>query len=81
MAITIRDIDQHYYMIEALKSLTETNVTTKALIKGGYLAVEIGEQLEQETIRRLKAEKELAELKEKVTIFIKSKEALMKSIG
>ena len=81
MAITIRDIDQHYYMIEALKFLTKTNVTTKALINGGYLAVEIGEQLEQETIRRLKAEKELAELKEKVTIFIKSKEALIKSIG
>ncbi|WP_305809808.1 hypothetical protein [Photobacterium kishitanii] len=57
MAITIRDIDQHYYMIEALKSLTETNVTTKALIKGGYLAVEIGEQLEQETNRRLKSRK------------------------
>ncbi|CEO39228.1 hypothetical protein C0Z01_09585 [Photobacterium kishitanii] len=81
MAITIRDIDQHYYMIEALKSLTETNVTTKALIKGGYLAVEIGEQLEQETNRRLKAEKELAELKEKITLFIQSKEALIKSIN
>ncbi|KJG11687.1 hypothetical protein UA38_04545 [Photobacterium kishitanii] len=81
MAITIRDIDQHYYMIEALKSLTETNVTTKALIKGGYLAVEIGEQLEQETNRRLKAEKELAELKEKVALFIQSKEALIKSIN
>ncbi|WP_305845774.1 hypothetical protein [Photobacterium kishitanii] len=73
MAITIRDIDQHYYMIEALKSLTETNVTTKALIKGGYLAVEIGEQLEQETNRRLKAEKELAELKEKITLLSKVK--------
>ncbi|PSU24616.1 hypothetical protein C9J21_04340 [Photobacterium phosphoreum] len=81
MAITIRDIDQHYYMIEALKSLTETNVTTKALIKGGYLAVEIGEQLEKETIRRLKAEKELLELKEKILLFIQSKDALMKSIN
>lgn len=67
-------------MIEALKSLTETNVTTKALIKGGYLAVEIGEKLEQETILRLKAENELAELKEKIAFFIQSKEALMKSI-
>ncbi|MCD9509838.1 hypothetical protein [Photobacterium phosphoreum] len=81
MAITIRDIDQHYYMIEALKSLTETNVTTKALIKGGYLAVEIGEQLEKEINRRLKAEKELLELKEKITLFIQSKDALMKSIN
>ncbi|MEC6797395.1 hypothetical protein VXS03_10050 [Photobacterium sp. S4TG1] len=81
MAITIRDIDQHYYMIEALKSLTETNVTTKALIKGGYLAVEIGEKLEKETILRLKAETELAELKEKIAFFIQSKEALLKSIG
>ena len=81
MAITIRDIDQHYYMIEALKSLTETNVTTKALIKGGYLAVEIGEQLEKETILRLKAEKELLELKGKISLFIQSKDALMKSIN
>ncbi|KJF86927.1 hypothetical protein GLP30_19810 [Photobacterium phosphoreum] len=81
MAITIRDIDQHYYMIEALKSLTETNVTTKALIKGGYLAVEIGEQLEKEINRRLKAEKELLELKEKIALFIQSKDALMKSIN
>lgn len=81
MAITIRDIDQHYYMIEALKSLTETNVTTKALIKGGYLAVEIGEQLEKETILRLKAEQELNELKEKIVSFIQSKEALLKSIN
>lgn len=80
MAITIRDIDQHYYMIEALKSLTETNVTTKALIKGGYLAVEIGEKLEQETIRRQQAEKELIELKEKISTFINSKEELIKSI-
>ncbi|OBU12830.1 hypothetical protein AYY19_07885 [Photobacterium aquimaris] len=80
MAITIRDIDQHYYMIEALKSLTETNVTTKALIKGGYLAVEIGEKLEQETIRRQQAEKELIELKEKISSFINSKEELIKSI-
>lgn len=80
MAITIRDIDQHYYMIEALKSLTKTNVTTKALIKGGYLAVDIGDKLEQETILRLKAEKELAELKEKVAFFIQSKEALLNSI-
>ncbi len=81
MAITIRDIDQHYYMIEALKSLTDTNVTTKALIKGGYLAVEIGEKLEQETLLRKKAEQELAELKEKITFFIQSKEALRKAIN
>ena len=81
MAITIRDIDQHYYMIEALKSLTETNVTTKALIKGGYLAVEIGEQLEKEINRRLKAEKELLELKDKIALFNQSKDALMESIN
>ncbi|MCP4957114.1 MAG: hypothetical protein GY919_16170 [Photobacterium aquimaris] len=80
MAITIRDIEQHYYMIEALKSLTETNVTTKALIKGGYLAVEIGEKLEKETIRRQQAENELIELKQKISIFINSKEELIKSI-
>ena len=81
MAITIRDIEQHYYMIESLKSLTKTNVTTKALIKGGYLAVEVGEQLEQETLLRKKAEQELAELKGKIAFFIQSKEALLKSIG
>ena len=42
MAITIRDLDQHYFMIEELKALTNSNVTTKALIKGGYLAVDLG---------------------------------------
>ncbi|MEC6814405.1 hypothetical protein [Photobacterium toruni] len=81
MAITIRDIEQHYYMIEELKSLTKTNVTTKALINGGYLAVEIGKKLEQETILRIKAEEELSELKEKVLSFIQSKEALLKSVN
>ncbi len=56
-------------MIEALKSLTETNVTTKALIKGGYLAVEIGEQLEQRLNRRPKA-KELAGIRKKKLPFL-----------
>lgn len=80
MAITIRDIDKHYYMIESLKSLTESNVTTKALIKGGYLAVDLGQQLEEERLKRKKAESELQELKEKFTSYIKSKEALLNAL-
>lgn len=80
MAITIRDIDQHHYMIEALKSLTGSNVTTKALIKGGYLAVDIGDKLEKETAQRIKAEKELEELKEKIASYFQSKEELMNTL-
>ncbi len=80
MALTIRDVDQHYYMIESLKSLTESNVTTKALIKGGYLAVDLGQQLEDERIKRIKAETELKELKEKFAAYIKSKDELLNAL-
>ncbi|WP_064604164.1 hypothetical protein [Photobacterium sp. J15] len=77
MAITIRDIEQHYFMIEELKQLTESKVTTKALIKGGYLAVDIGKQLEEEKEKRLKAEAELAELKATISQYLDSKQALI----
>ncbi|PQJ66916.1 hypothetical protein [Photobacterium angustum] len=80
MAITIRDIDKHYYMIESLKSLTNSNVTTKALINGGYLAVELGQQLEEERLKRIKAESELQELKQKFSSYIKSKEELLDAL-
>ncbi|PSV53721.1 hypothetical protein [Photobacterium sp. GB-1] len=80
MAITIRDIDKHYYMIASLKSLTNSNVTTKALIKGGYLAVDLGQQLEDERLKRIKAESELQELKQKFSSYIKSKEELLDAL-
>ncbi|EAS64618.1 hypothetical protein C0W92_15175 [Photobacterium angustum] len=80
MAITIRDIDKHYYMIESLKSLTNSNVTTKALINGGYLAVDLGQQLEDERLKRIKAESELQELKQKFSSYIKSKEELLDAL-
>ncbi len=80
MAITIRDIDKHYYMIESLKSLTNSNVTTKALINGGYLAVDLGQQLEEERLKRIKAESELQELKQKFSSYIKSKEELLDAL-
>lgn len=77
MAITIRDVDQHYYMIEELKSLTESNVTTKALIKGGYMAVELGKQLEQEKENRIKAEQALSDLQQKIQHYLASHQALI----
>ena len=80
MAITIRDLDQHYYMIEDLKKLTKSNVTTKALIQGGYLAVDLGKQLEVELELRIKAEDELKQLKEKLANYIESKQALLGAI-
>ncbi|EAR53661.1 hypothetical protein SKA34_13930 [Photobacterium sp. SKA34] len=80
MAITIRDIDKHYYMIESLKSLTNSNVTTKALINGGYLAVDLGQKLEKERLKRIKAESELQELKQKFSSYIKSKEELLDAL-
>ncbi|HIF9390572.1 TPA: hypothetical protein ACX6R5_002474 [Photobacterium damselae] len=80
MAITIRDIESHYYMIEGLKSLTNTNVTTKALIKGGYLAVDIGKQLTEETERRKAVEEELEQLKQLLDAHIKAQAALFNYI-
>ncbi|OAN17922.1 hypothetical protein A3K86_03115 [Photobacterium jeanii] len=76
MAITIRDIDQHYYMIEDLKSLTGNKVTTKALIKGGYIAVELGEQLKLEQEAHEKTKKELEELKSLVAGYLNHQKAL-----
>ncbi|WIH25887.1 hypothetical protein [Photobacterium damselae] len=80
MAITIRDIESHYYMIEELKSLTNTNVITKALIKGGYLAVDIGKQLAEETERRKAVEEELEQLKQLLDAHIKAQAALFNYI-
>lgn len=80
MAITIRDIDKHYFMIEDLKALTNRNVTTKALIKGGYMAVELGKQYEDEKERRLKAEAELAALRETINQYLSSQQALISAV-
>ncbi|MGR5149682.1 hypothetical protein ACQKP8_24430 [Photobacterium alginatilyticum] len=80
MAITIRDIDKHYFMIEDLKALTNSNVTTKALIKGGYMAVELGKQYEDEKERRLKAEAELAALRETIKQYLSSQQALISAV-
>ncbi|KHT63717.1 hypothetical protein RJ45_10185 [Photobacterium gaetbulicola] len=77
MAITIRDIDKHYFMIEELKSITESNVTTKALIKGGYMAVELGKELEQEKEKRIKAEQALNDLQQKIQHYLSSHQALV----
>ncbi|HIF9222513.1 TPA: hypothetical protein ACX6QE_000227 [Photobacterium damselae] len=67
-------------MIEELKSLTNTNVTTKALIKGGYLAVDIGKQLTEETERRKAVEEELEQLKQLLDAHIKAQAALFNYI-
>ena len=80
MAITIRDIDKHYFMIEDLKALTNSNVTTKALIKGGYMAVELGKQYEDEKERRLKAEAELAALRETINQYLSGQQALINAV-
>ncbi|MGF1718075.1 hypothetical protein [Photobacterium chitinilyticum] len=81
MAITIRDTDKHYFMIEELKALTNSNVTTKALIQGGYMAVELGKQYEEEKEKRLKIEAELATLKETVNQYLSSQQALINAIN
>ncbi|WP_299018711.1 hypothetical protein [uncultured Photobacterium sp.] len=67
-------------MIEELKSLTNSNVTTKALIKGGYLAVELGKNYEEEKEKRIKAETELAALKATINQYLISKQALNDSL-
>ncbi|MGF1684226.1 hypothetical protein [Photobacterium minamisatsumaniensis] len=80
MAITIRNIEKHGYMIDDLKSLTGTSVTTKALIKGGYLAVELGDKLEEEHNKRIQAEEELLRLKAKVQHYFSSQKELVDAI-
>ena len=67
-------------MIEDLKNLTNSNVTTKALIKGGYMAVELGKQYEEEREKRLQVEAELAALKATVNQYLNSKQALVEAI-
>ncbi|WP_273857039.1 hypothetical protein [Photobacterium sp. GSS17] len=81
MAITIRNIEKHAYMIEELKSLTESNVTTKALIKGGYLAVELGKSLEEERKQRLLAEEKLSALQNKIQQYLVSQAALVDAVN
>ncbi|MCQ1059854.1 hypothetical protein NHN17_17540 [Photobacterium sp. ZSDE20] len=68
-------------MIEELKSITESNVTTKALIKGGYMAVELGKQLEQEKENRIKAEQALSDLQQKIHHYLTSHQALVDIAG
>ncbi|MCW8330897.1 hypothetical protein MD588_19065 [Photobacterium sp. SDRW27] len=68
-------------MIEDLKSLTNSNVTTKALIKGGYMAVELGKQYEEEKEKRHQAEAELAALKATINQYLNSKQALVEAIN
>ncbi|MFC1503194.1 hypothetical protein ACFL53_02425 [Pseudomonadota bacterium] len=63
-------------MIEELKALTNSNVTTKALLKGGYLAVDLGKQYEEEKERRIKAEEELKQLKQMIANYLVSQSAL-----
>lgn len=80
MAITIRDVDKHFYMIEDLKQLTGNKVTTKALIKGGYMAVELGNQLKQEQDSHQQTKDELLQLKEIVANYLHHHNALSNSI-
>ncbi|MGF1704001.1 hypothetical protein L4D09_27315 [Photobacterium makurazakiensis] len=55
-------------------------MTTKALIKGGYLAVELGEKLEEEHNKRIQAEEELLRLKTKVQHYFSSQKELVDAI-
>ncbi|KMV31021.1 hypothetical protein L4D00_15390 [Photobacterium swingsii] len=80
MAITIRNVDKHYYMIEDLKQLTNNKVTTKALIKGGYMAVELGNQLKEEQAAHQQTKDELLKLKEVVSNYLHHHNALANSI-
>lgn len=80
MAITIRNVEKHYYMIEDLKQLTGNKVTTKALIKGGYMAVELGNQLKQEQDSHQQTKDELQQLKNVVSNYLHHHNALANSI-
>ncbi|MDP2571672.1 hypothetical protein Q8W40_05735 [Vibrio penaeicida] len=57
MAITIRDTTEHEQMLSDLKKQTDTSTMSKALIKGGYDALEyrdlyLKERYKNEQLRR-----------------------------
>lgn len=76
MALTIRDTEEHDKMLETLKKLTGQKAASKAVIDGGYLAVEKSKvcDRQEETIRKL--ERELSDLKWQVKDFFGSMDKL-----
>ncbi|MEK2409134.1 hypothetical protein ACEWBT_05295 [Vibrio parahaemolyticus] len=76
MAITIRNTDEHKEMLDALSELTEQTTMSKALIKGGYMAISYKERYELEKERRYELEHELRVLRSKANNFVNALKAL-----
>ncbi|EPJ0261955.1 hypothetical protein ACTBKU_001781 [Vibrio parahaemolyticus] len=76
MAITIRNTDEHKEMLDALSELTEQTTMSKALIKGGYMAISYKERYELEKERRYELEHELRVLRSKTNNFVNALNAL-----
>ncbi|MBE3898731.1 hypothetical protein HJ158_05785 [Vibrio parahaemolyticus] len=76
MAITIRNTDDHKEMLDALSELTEQTTMSKALIKGGYMAISYKERYELEKERRCELEHELRVLRSKANNFVNALKSL-----
>ncbi|HHX8571344.1 TPA: hypothetical protein ACVO0S_004620 [Vibrio alginolyticus] len=76
MAITIRNTDEHKEMLDSLSELTEQTTMSKALIKGGYMAISYKERYELEKERRYELEHELRVLRSKTSNFVNALNAL-----
>ncbi len=76
MAITIRNTDEHKEMLDSLSELTEQTTMSKALIKGGYMAISYKDKYESEKERRYELERELRSLRSKANNFVNALKAL-----
>ncbi|WP_456295629.1 hypothetical protein M1D72_14530 [Vibrio sp. AK197] len=76
MAITIRDVESHEEMLAELIQLTNENTKSKSLIRGGYMALSYYSQYQAEKEKRESLERELYQLKRKISDFNRSFAAL-----
>ena len=76
MAITIRDIEKHQNMIDALKELTGKATQSGALIEGGYAALEFSQLHDEQLRENRKLQQELYQLKNKVLQYVNALDSL-----
>lgn len=70
MAITIRNTEEHEKMLSELKQLTNINTMSKALVEGGYLAIQYHDKYKREAIENQKLRNELSTLRRKVNNYL-----------
>ncbi|MDG3089149.1 hypothetical protein P7F88_25135 [Vibrio hannami] len=69
MALTIRTTEETEKMLDKLTELTNEKASSKALIKGGYIAIEQSKLAEDRRVEIQTLQRELRELKWTVSNF------------